>query len=303
MTTTVEIKLWSAAGSARVESHLLKAQEEFFRIANTYTRFNPTSRLSQLNKKNGQTVKVTEEMFSLVATMLKFAYFSGGAYDPTIIDLLELQGYKSSFNPKEIVSVQKGVVSLEKYLAKRPNWRQLEINPDNKTIKLAPGQRLDLGGIGKGYAIDLAARTLKSISENFLISAGGDIYGLGHNLKPPDQEGNKQRWSVDLRLPENKTVGKVLLDPTGQAVASSGSWARSVGKFHHLLDPQTGTPANTNLQAFVCHANATTADALATIAFVRGTDIIDKMVENYLAEALIVTTSGQIWSTDHFPLS
>lgn len=303
MTTTVEIKLWSAEGSARVESHLQKAQEEFFRIANTYTRFNPTSQLSQLNKKNGETVKVTDEMFYLVATMLEFARFSDGAYDPTIIDLLELQGYKSSFNPKEIVAVQKEVVSLEKYLAKRPSWRQLEINPDDKTIKLAPNQRLDLGGIGKGYAIDLAASTLKSVSENFLISAGGDVYGLGHNLKPTDQPQDKQRWSVDLRLPEEKTLGKVLLDPTGQAVASSGSWARSVGKFHHLLDPKTGAPANTNLQAFVSHANATTADALATIVFVAGTDIIDNMADTYLAEALIVTTSGQIWSTDHFPLS
>lgn len=296
MSTTVQLKVWASGSRYQVETCLNRVQEEFFRIANTYTRFNPNSELSTLNKQSGKPASVSPEMLSLVETMLELARFSRGKYDPTIIDLLEYHGYKSSFSPAQIVTVQKQLVNPASYVKKRPSWQQIELKRQQFKVKLAAGQRLDLGGIGKGYALEQAAAILNDVSQDYLISAGGDIYGRGFNQA-------KGQWTAELRLAENETLGLVELAPAGQALASSGSWARSAGKFHHLLDPDTGAPSQTSLQSFILHPSATLADGLATVLFLCGPSYLDQINSKYQAEALLVTKDKQLWSTNHFPVS
>ena len=299
MKTNIVIKLFSNLSRVRVTNLVDSAFEEFARITQKYTRFSEQSELSRLNRNSGEWVEVDEEFIYLVENLLDLAKFSGGRFDPTIIDLLEINGYKSSFDRKKIVEEKVVISDMQSYLRKRPRWDQIEIDVEKASVKLMPSQRLDLGGIGKGYAIRLAADILSGEIEDFFIDAGGDTYGKGKNQEKEDF------WSVELRSKLDTglvSLGQVNIDITGMSLASSGSWARSVGSFHHLLNPSTGSPERESLQSFVLHKDPMIADALATVLFLVGESIIDEMVKKYSAESILIKSTGKVFSSENVPL-
>jgi thiamine biosynthesis lipoprotein len=302
MRTEVGFKLYSNASKVSVSNAMENAANKFFQVSARFTRFSPDSELSLLNSSAGEKAKVSSELFSLVSDAIALAKFSDGRFDPTVIDLLEAHGYKSSFNPKEIKIRQAKLKDVNSYVRKRPSWKQIELDEQENTVKLHKKQRLDLGSLGKGYAIDLAAEELAKISDNFLISAGGDNYGRGNNIS------NDAPWSIELvsktsaKAREVGKIGCVNIDSRGQAVASSGSWARSVGKFHHLIDPTSGRPAAKNLQTFVIHSSAKWADALATVLFVSNPQFIDDLEQKYGAQSIAIDLNFKLYASDDFPL-
>jgi thiamine biosynthesis lipoprotein len=233
---------------------------EFERIVEKYTRFNENSELTNLNRQAGKWVGVNKEFFYLVKFMLDMYRKTGGCFDPTVIDFLETYGYDPNYDFSKLSNP-----NLKKFVSKiaknRIPFEKIEMDEKNLKIKLQKSQRLDLGGIGKGWAMDLAANKIKKISSDFLIDAGGDVIASGKNveLKP---------WNITLKS-YKKIIGSINLN--NQAIASSGNWARRVKHFHHLIDPVSGNPVKTKYSTvFVLAKKALLADAWATALFVGG---------------------------------
>ncbi|BCX13640.1 MAG: FAD:protein FMN transferase [Candidatus Dojkabacteria bacterium] len=233
---------------------------EFDRVVKKFTRFNEDSELTNLNRQAGDWVKVSREFFDLIKFMLEMFKQTSGFFDPTIIDFLETYGYDPNYNfsklenpnlPKEILNIAK----------KRPSFNEISLDEKNLKVKLKPKQRIDLGAIGKGWAMDLASQKIKKVSGDFLIDAGGDVIAYGKNaLSKP--------WNVTLKS-KNREIGTINLQ--NQAIASSGNWARKVKFFHHLINPFTGQPVETNYDTvFVVAQTSLVADAWATALFVGG---------------------------------
>jgi thiamine biosynthesis lipoprotein ApbE len=301
MSTGIEFQAYFDCGVVEANTLLQKAEQEFYRVAKTYTRFADNSELSLINRAGGG--QLTEEFGRLVELMLELAEFSNGAFDPTVIDLLELNGYKSSFDAAKIIQNRKIPVDIAHYLKKRPSWKQISLSPvSNQTdsrlapsadnayqLQLAEGQRLDLGSIGKGYAIGQAAAVLSAGSKRFMINAGGDVYARGGGWTA----------SLEIKNPENRFL-QLKLSSVGQAVASSGSWARQAGSFHHLLDTSTGKPTGP-VQAFCIGPDPTLADGLATVLCLTGKSYIDLIKEEYGYDSLVVE-HGKLYYSDDVPV-
>lgn len=266
MKTTITIKVvQNEEKTIGINEAIELAYGEFDRIVKKYTRFDENSELSNLNRKSGKWVKVSDEFLFLIRYMLDLAKKTNGAFDPTIIDFLEVYGYDKNYDFSKLENPK--LDSLVKNIqAKRNSWKAIEINIKDNKVKLAKGQRIDLGGVGKGYAIDKAFEQLERAADNFLIDAGGDIRVKG-------KSSTQRNWVAGLRAQDSKKneptlVGQLELK-SGEALASSGSWARKIKQFHHIINPKTGSPVIKDYSTvFVKGPSGIEADAWATALFV-----------------------------------
>ena len=264
MRTTITFKIVkSNVQTVQVQNAVEEGFGEFDRIVKKFTRFNQNSELSNLNRQSGIWVQVGEEFFMLIETMLEISEQSKGAFDPTVIDFLEAYGYDPNYDFSKLDNPELDEL-VKKIANERPSWKEIELDRKNRKVRLAKNQRIDLGGIGKGYAIDCARKKFTDNGlENFLIDAGGDILAQGKNEK-------KQKWTAALKVLSSEGIPEEvgILELENEALACSGSWARKVKQFHHIINPQTGKPDDTHSTVFVKAATATTADAWATAIFV-----------------------------------
>ncbi len=252
---------------------------EFDRIVKKFTRFNEDSELSNLNRSSGDWVVVSEEFFKLIKFMLKMNRDTNGVFDPTIIDFLEVYGYNKDydFSKLENPSLDKMVMSIAKNRARAD---EIQVDESKSSVKLVIGQKIELGGCGKGYALDQSRDILLKLGfNNFLIDGGGDLLANGLNDKGV-------LWEVGLYNFENgMKVLKGMTKLDNEALASSGGWARKVKQFHHLINPTSGTPENKFTTVFVRAKDAIIADSLATTLFVGG----EEAIKNYSDSISFIT--------------
>lgn len=288
MNTQITLKIiQSGESTLSVQDAFESGFYEFERIVKEFSRFDSKSELSRLNNrdqslcldKKNSIYKPSEELFDLIDRMLEISEKTNGAFDPTVIDILEFYGYNPSYDFSKMEDPN-FKSALNELIANRKSWKDILLDKKNKTVTLPRNVRIDLGGAGKGYAIDCAYDSIKkSRIENFLIDAGGDIRCSGKNL-----EGNK--WRVELRGKE-KALGDIELE-SGQSVASSGSWARRFKSFHHLLNTQTGNPSENFQTVFVVADSAIEADMWATAIFVGGEELVKQKPElKYFVESAL----------------
>lgn len=247
---------------------------EFDRIVKKYTRFDDSSELSELNRHSGEWFKLNDEFFELVKYMLDLSKVTDGIFDPTVIDFLEVYGYDKNYDFSKLDNPDLDKL-IEDTAKKRRSWKEIEVDDEKKMVKLAKGQRIDLGGVGKGYAIDCAyEKFIKHGLKNFLIDAGGDIRAKGKNDKD-------EYWQIALKNENSKGEVEIvgMMELKDEAIASSGSWARRVKQFHHLINPRTGKPENKLKTVYVQAPTAILADSWATALFVGGESMNLKMPE------------------------
>lgn len=260
MGTFFEIKVNGKNTSEHVKAALAKVRE----ISGLINYYDDRSELSSINNMAGiSAVAVSHDTFEIIDKALRFSRQSGGTFDLTIGPLVDIWSY-SFKNHNEIPSGNELV-----YAQHLVNYGNVVVNSQNETVKLLyPGMKIDLGGVGKGYAISKARAILVDRGvTSAIISAGSSIAVIGDN--------KGKSWRIGIKDPRHPDdmVGVVTLK-AGQALSTSGDYEKYfevAGKrYHHLLDPLTGEPADSCRSVTVISDDATMADMLSTAVFVMG---------------------------------
>ena len=271
MGTLAEVSFRS--GDAAAGADIVRAA--FQEVESAASVFLPDSVLSRLNRAGLAIIPPTasEDAFdlaSLLSAALDVSRESGGAFDPTVNPLMRLWGFRSNPSPASPPSTE----ALSNALS-RVGWFRVGLSRDQdgstKVAFARPGMELDLGGIAKGAAVDLAFERLRAAGfRDFLVNLGGNIRVSG------SPSPLRRSWRVAVRDPGNpaKTLGEPLLLTSGEAVATSGSYERFVeiagARFSHIIDPRSGLPAPLSGSVTVVAPTATEADAWSTALFVQG---------------------------------
>jgi thiamine biosynthesis lipoprotein len=271
MGTDVEILL-DARPDGDAELALARAEFEFARLEALLSRFRPESELSRLNEAGE--LAAGEELREVVALALDARARTGGRFDPTVHDAVVAAGYDRSFDDLADSGTTKAV----------PAGGGVRV--EGTRIALDPGVRLDLGGIGKGYAVDRIATWLAPFGP-CLVNAGGDLAVAG---VPP--EGS---WPVGVDTPR----GPLTLGVREGALATSGRdrrrWTRDGEEQHHLIDPVTGRPAATDLVTVTVAApTAVEAEIAAKSLFLAGSQAAAAEADATGIPALLVTDDGAV---------
>lgn len=265
MDTLVTIRVSTPCAEEAVE----RAFGWFFEIEKCCTRFDARSEVMRLTARVGSPVAVSPIVFECVQFAVSVARESGGAFDPTVGLAMERRGFNREHRTGNTIHTPIVPNAAASY-------RDVHLDPSQRTITLRRPLILDLGAVAKGLAIDTAARELRPF-RNFSIDAGGDLYLGGSN-----PEGAP--WRVGIRHPRHDNEYICGLQASDQAVCTSGDYER--GK--HILDPRTGEPAASVASVTVVAPNAMLADALSTSAFVLGPNEGIALLTRMGVEGLIV---------------
>jgi FAD:protein FMN transferase len=273
MGTEVEIILDAEPGPEAVLA-LADAELEFERLEQIFSRFRPDSELSRLNEEGG--IDASEELLDVVAASVEARRRTGGRFDPTVHDALVAAGYDRSF---ELLD---GTQACPEPPA-RPVGGLVDVQGGR--IELAPDVRLDLGGIAKGYAADRVAARCAPLGA-CLVNAGGDIATAGGE---PDR-----CWPVGVETPD----GPLTLALGQGGLATSGAdrrrWKTALGDAHHLIDPATGRPAESDLlRVTVVAESAVEAEVAAKALFLAGDEQAALEADAASIPAVLVTQAGR----------
>lgn len=288
MGTYFEIKVNGKNSGMDVKAALDKVRE----IANRINYYDDKSEISAINNMAGiSAVAVSHDTFNLIEKSVAICRQTGGSFDITIGPLMDLWNFNAR-DHKEIPSGNELV-----YAQHLVNYNNVVINPANEIVKLRyPGMKIDLGAVGKGYAISKARSILVERGvKSAIISAGSSIAVIGDN--------NGKPWKIGIKDPRHPddVVGAVSLNG-GQAVSTSGDYEKyfELGgkRYHHILNPATGMPADECRSVTIISNDAAQADALSTAVFVmgpkRGLPLLSYYKDVY---AVIVDKDGGVITT------
>ena len=270
------------ADPAVVNRAIERAFGWFHEIEARCTRFSPQSELMQLTAQAGVPMPASPILYQAMQFALMVAEESGGAFDPTVGHRMEARGFNREHRTGEIV---RAALTPDDNVDNDVSYRDVELDPDRKTITLRRPLTLDLGAVAKGLAVDTAARELEPFRD-FAIDAGGDLYLGGSNPQGTP-------WTVGIRHPRGEAALIESLRVSNQAVCTSGNYERRA----HILDPRTKTPSDTVASATVVASGAMLADALATAAFVLGPEEGIQLLTRLGVEGLIVTPDLKRYET------
>ncbi len=263
--TVVRITLYGE-NKEKMKKALDLAMEEIGRLEGLLSVNISSSDVSLVNEASGKfPVKVSEETACLLEKALDWSRLTNGAFDPTIGSIVRLWGIGTS--RESVPSVEE----LEKALA-LTDYRKVSVLRKGKDffVQAGEGQRIDLGGIAKGYVTDRVRELLlKNGITSAIIDLGGNIAVIG---TPPKEA----KWKIGLQNPfgqRGEYFG--VTEATDLSVVTSGPYERyfeSNGvRYHHIFDPATGYPSLSDLASVtVVSSNSTDADALSTALFVMG---------------------------------
>jgi thiamine biosynthesis lipoprotein len=299
MNTKIQTWLYSQTDS----EVLVDVQRLFNSFEKRLSRFDPHSELVRLNTNEQERFQASPTLLDAVEVALWAAEITGGLYDPTILNDLEKAGYDRSFERMENVTPLQHTspISVSKKNG-QPIWRSfnfqsVQLNRANREIYKPVGVRLDLGGMGKGWSVDRVADRLQGLGP-FLVNAGGDIFGY---QTPPGQKG----WEIDIIHPLKPEQFIARLNLHHRAVATSTiakrRWQRNGQTMHHLIDPRTGQPAQTDaLSVSVITDRTVMAEIYAKVVLILGVEQGLAYLQSlpgvegliYTAESEIVYTAG-----------
>lgn len=282
MDTAVTITAYGENAAEGIEN----AENEIYRLDKLMSRSNKNGDIYRLNDNGSGSVSA--ETAEVIQTALDVCRSTDGAFDLTVAPLMDAWGF---FGHEYRVPDDAQI----KELLKSVGYENVTLDASRVTLK--NGARLDLGGAAKGYASGAAAGELeKSGVRSGIISFGSAIMAVG---KKPDGSG----WKVGLADPQNPDTFMAEINIEDECISTSGSYEQvfeeNGRKYHHILDPSTGFPAETGLASVsVIGGDPTRADALSTALFVMG---LEKGIEYQKTdggfEAVFVTDKNEIYYT------
>lgn len=256
------------------------------------SRFNPESRLFALNAAAGEWIDVGDELAAVLHAALGYCERTGGLFDITMGSVCRLWDFKRGVVPDD--------AAIAKALA-HVDWRNVQVEGTQARI-IDPQTTIDLGGMAKGYIADRVIDLLKHCdATSGVINLGGNVACLGSK---PDGSA----WNVGLRAPvpsggSLQAASFASVPVRGKSVVTSGVYERSFVRngrvLHHILDPRTGKPAETDvLSATVVADKSLDADGYTTALIVMGAERALAFAEQTPGiEAILLTTNAHLLQT------
>lgn len=259
--TVVQIALVGSLSSDRAEELLRMCFDRVDDMDQVFSSYRPDSELMQLNAQAGQTVVVSEALFAVLKSAVAMAQATEGAFDITVGPWLDLwdrmeeeQRLPSDY---ELASVLERIGSSK-----------ISLEDATRTVLMAPGMKIVLGGIAKGYILESLKQFLLSAGvDNGLVNIGGDLIAWGKNE-------HGQPWQIALSDPHHPEEPLGRMAVSGGVLVTSGDYQRyrTIAGVHysHIIDPRTGWPVEGSSSISVMGRDAMAVDAWATALSVMG---------------------------------
>lgn len=288
MGTSVQVSAWTTDEAAAVAA-FDRVFLEFDRLDALMSVWKEGSDILRINAAAGKSaVEVSPEVREVLHDSQEVSEWTDGKFDVTFAALSGLWKFDQDID---------GHVPDRSQIAPRLpliNYRELQIDDRAGTAALArAGMQVNLGGIGKGYAIDRAVTILRGAGlTDFMIQAGGDMFVAGRRGDRP--------WRVGLQDPRGEpNTLFAAIELTDAAFSTSGDYERFFmrdgHRYHHIIDPDTGEPAQRSRSVTIMAKMSTVADALSTGVFILGAEqgmaLIEKLPD---VEGVIVTADNQV---------
>lgn len=280
-------------GKEKAQKSIDAAFEKIFEIDRLANRYDPNSQLSKVNRLAGrEKVKVDKELFDILQKSINYYRASDGAFDVTVgplVDLWRTCAEANSIPSDKQITDAKKLVGSDKLL----------LDSNDFSVRFAvEGMSLDLGGIAKGFAVDLAKdQMLKAGASGGFIAIGGEIGCFGNTE-------DNENWTVGIQNPFAADNGEnpiLKLALSNVNISTSGNYRRfeTIGgkHFSHILDPKTGTSAEELVSVTIITSDGSQADAYATAISVMGVDkglklLIEKTKET---EAILIKPNREVY--------
>ncbi|WP_343687150.1 FAD:protein FMN transferase [Chryseobacterium gleum] len=277
--------------------HIEAAVAEIQRIEKLLTTFSENSQTSLINHYAGiQPVKVDREVFDLIERSLRISRITDGYFD------ISYGGIDKSFWNFDRNMKQLPDPKLIKDHLKLVNYENILLNPEDQTVFLKEkGMRIGFGGIGKGYAAEMAKRLLQKRGvQSGIVNASGDLttWGMQSNGKP---------WTVGIADPDHVKQPFSYMNITDMAVATSGNYEKFVmingKKYSHTINPKTGMPVSGVKSVTIFCPNAEIADAMATPFGIMGIKAaLDLVNQIHQLECIIIDDDNTVYSSQNINL-
>jgi thiamine biosynthesis lipoprotein len=285
MGTYVNVTLVTADSAAGLPA--ARAAHAAVRLVDSLmSNWTTSSEVARLNRV-ADSVETTVEprTAEVIARALAVWRESDGAYDITVEPLVRAWGFLGG--PRRVPEEAEAAAAFALVGA-----GDVRFDPAARTIRFARrGMRIDLGGIAKGYAVDLALRALAAHGvRDALVDASGNMMSAGHPEGAP-------HWRIGLRDPRDRQASFARVTLAGDAISTSANYEQFVtkdGRRHgHILDPRTGRPAEGLLAVTVVAADATTCDAWDTPLYVLGLEAARRKARERADFAAVLVAPGE----------
>ena len=268
----------------RASDAIDKTFQEIVRLDEVMSNYKPDSALSRLNRSaHFHAEVVPSDLYRVIEESLLYSNLSGGKFDISVAPLVNL--WKAAMRGEHVPSSAE-----EEKLRRCVGYQNIALIPPDRIKFRSACLQIDLGAIGKGYAVDRAVEILRSYGvARALINAGGStIYAMG---SPPGQTA----WLVHLRDPSKRIDPQVMLCDdsvsTSEQTPPSSLGSNSAG---HIVDPETASPSKTTFAVSAIAKTATASDALSTTLLLIGPDKGKVLVKSIAdAAAIWISPGGQ----------
>jgi thiamine biosynthesis lipoprotein len=283
-----EVKFVDRGGRERAEALARRVEAEATRIEAKFSRFRTDSVLSRITAEAGHAwVPIDAETAALVQAALDLAGLTGGRFDPTVGVLAKVWDFRKGRVPSEAELVA---------LLPLVNAASVLLRPGGIFLQ-REGMELDLGGVGKEYAVDAVSALLEEAGvASSIVNFAGDVRTQG-------RRSDGRPWSIGVQDPRDRLRCRFAIRARARAgIATSGDYERYFEqdgvRYHHLLDATTGRPARGLVSATVIAATASAAGRLATAAFLLGPEQGLRLLEGLPGvEGALITEGDQILCT------
>lgn len=282
MDTVVNVRA-DGRNSAELVSKVFATMSE---LEETLSRFIDTSDVHAVNRQAGEWVKVSPHTLKVVELGIEMGKLTGGTFDITIGAVLDLWGFGSGRHrvpTEEELSMALATVDYSK----------IEVDQAGSRIRIPKGTILDLGGIAKGYIIDQGTDIFRQGKvQRSIVDAGGDISVIG-------QRPDGHPWRVGVQDPIRPSEIRWILPLDNKSVVTSGDYQRFFVqdgvRYHHIIDPRSGYPAQGLHSVTIVGPDAATCDALSTAVFVLGLEEGRALVESLPDVEGILVSDNETW--------
>lgn len=299
MDTTISLRAAGGEAQQAIDESFASI-EKLDRLASTN---NPNSDVSKINRAAGKDyVSVDPMIYEMIALSKAYAAKSNGSFDITVGIFTRLWDIG---NPDQHIPSPKSIRDNLQYV----NYQDILLRPTDHAVKLAKsGMYIDLGGVAKGYAVDVVRDIYKRhhVQQGLINLGSSSMFALGKNAKQTE-------WNIGIKHPRSDEDGNYLgiIKIENQFLSTSGDYERYFIKngvrYHHIFDPKTGYPARSGvisdsiiIQEDIPHSGIL-SDILTTVVFVLGPQKGLAFIQNMPGvECEITGENGILYMTEGF---